>query len=563
MSNTNDNPSADTGADLIVRNLVAHGVTHVFGIPGAKVDRLFDALVDSPIETVVTRHEQNAAFIAGGIGRLTGRAGVALATSGPGASNFVTGLATANSEGDPMLAIGGAVKLADRLKLTHQTMDTVRLLEPVTKFSAEITSPAAVSEVIANALRTAEGGRPGAAFVSTPMDILNGPAVGSVLADRPVPVLGRASDGAIADALKIITRAKSPVILLGLLASRPTVAVAVRKLIAVTGAPVVSTYQAAGAVSQELEERFGGRIGLFRNQPGDRLLHEADLVIAVGYNPVEYDPNLWNVDNHRAIVHIDVVPADLDNHYAPAVELIGEVGSTVETLAETIGGLPRSEALEAILRRYKADRVLALATARSDKSGILHPLEIVRELSDVISPDVTTCLDMGSFHIWLARYMLSFRARQMLISNGQQTMGVGLPWAIAASIVHPGQKAMSISGDGGFMMSSMELETAVRLKCNLVHVVWVDQAYNMVEIQERKKYGRGSGVDFGPIDFAAYAEACGAKGIAARSVDELRSALRRAMDLEGPVVISVPVDYSHNQLLMAPLEGLGETSAAA
>ena len=561
MPLSSDPPGAPCGADLIVRNLVAHGVTHVFGIPGAKVDRLFDALVDSSIKTVVTRHEQNAAFIAGGIGRLTGRAGVALATSGPGASNFVTGLATANSEGDPVLAIGGAVKLADRLKLTHQTMDAVSLFKPITKYSAEITSGHAVGEVIANALRAAERGRPGAAFVSTPMDILNNPADGSVLADRPLPEPGPAAATAITDALKLIRGADRPVLLLGMMASRPRVAAAVRALIAATGVPVVGTYQAAGAVSHDLLDRFGGRVGLFRNQPGDQLLHESDLVIAIGYDPVEYDPELWNVDGWRRVLHIDVVPAELDNHYAPVVELIGDVAATVHALAASVGRLPPSQHLEAILRRYKAERALALANARSQKGDALHPLEIVRELEKVITSDVTTCLDMGTFHIWLARYLLSFRAHQMLISNGQQTMGVGLPWGIAASIVNPHQKVVTISGDGGFMMSSMELETAVRLKCNLVHVVWVDQAYNMVEIQERKKYGRGSGVEFGPIDFAHYAQAFGAQGVAVTSADGLGGALRRAMETEGPVVISVPVDYSQNHLLMKPLEGFAVVSA--
>ena len=563
MTASPEAPELACGADLIVRNLVAHGVTHVFGVPGAKIDRLFDALVDSPIETVVTRHEQNAAFIAAGIGRLTGKAGVALATSGPGASNFATGLATANSEGDPVLAIGGAVKLADRLKLTHQTMDTVSLFKPITKYSAEITSPDAVSEVIANALRAAESGRPGSAFVSTPMDILNMPANGQVLADRSLPASGPAPEAALSEALAHIGQASRPVILLGLMASRPQVADAVRKLIAATGAPVVGTYQAAGAVSRKLVDRFGGRIGLFRNQPGDQLLHEADLVITVGYNPVEYDPWLWNVDGARRIVHIDAVAAELDNRYAPVVELIGDVAETVTALARKAGQLPRSERLEAILRRYKADRMAAFANARTGNPKMLHPLEIVRELEQVITPDVTMCLDMGTFHIWLARYLLSFRAQQMLISNGQQTMGVGLPWAIAASIVNPARKVVSVSGDGGFMMSSMELETAVRLRCNLVHVIWVDQAYNMVEMQERKKYGRGSGVDFGPINFAAYAEACGATGVSVNSVDGLRRALRNAMDIDGPVVISVPVDYSHNHLLMEPLQTLGNVSAAA
>ncbi|MCX2561518.1 acetolactate synthase AlsS [Acetobacter farinalis] len=562
MSRSSDH-TAQCGAELIVKNLVAHGVTHVFGIPGAKVDRLFDALVDSPIQTVVTRHEQNAAFIAGGLGRLTGRAGVALATSGPGASNFVTGLATANSEGDPVLAIGGAVKLADRLKLTHQTMDTVSLFRPITKYSVEITNPQAISEVMANAFRFAESGRPGAAFVSTPMDVLSMPVEAPVLADRAVPQPGPAAADARAEAARLLKQAQRPVVLLGMLASRPDVAEAVRAFVAETGVPVVGTYQAAGAVSHELVDRFGGRVGLFRNQHGDQLLHEADVVVAIGYNPVEYDPWLWNVNDARRIINIDIVAAELDNAFVPVVELVGDIAPTVKALARETGKLARSPGLEAILEGYKLARSTALRDARSTSNTAVHPLQIVRELEQIVTPDVTLCLDMGTFHIWLARYLLSFRARQVLISNGQQTMGVGLPWGIAASLLNPAQKVISISGDGGFMMSSMELETAVRLKCNLIHMVWIDQAYNMVEMQEKKKYGRGSGVDFGPIDFALYAQACGARGMTVTSAEGVGEALKAAMECEGPVVIAVPVDYSQNALLMKPLAQLGETSAAA
>lgn len=559
----NADTTAQCGAELIVKNLEAHGITHVFGIPGAKVDRLFDALVDSSIETVVTRHEQNAAFIAGGLGRITGKAGVCIATSGPGASNFITGLATANSEGDPVLAIGGAVKLADRLKLTHQTMDTVSLFRPVTKYSVELTTPTAISEVMANAFRFAESGRPGAAFVSTPMDVLSMPANAPVLADRLAPRMGGAPADVVAEAATLLKNAKRPVMLLGMLASRPDVADAVRAFVRQTGVPVVGTYQAAGAVSEELVDRFGGRIGLFRNQHGDQLLHEADVVVAVGYNPVEYDPWLWNVNDARQIINIDIVAAELDNAFVPAIELIGDIGLSLSALGGKAGGLARAPELEAVLEGYKKARSSALLNARSSSNTAVHPLQIVRELEQFVTPDMTLCLDMGTFHIWLARYLLSFRARQVLISNGQQTMGVGLPWGIAASLVNPSQKVVSISGDGGFMMSSMELETAVRLKCNLIHMVWIDQAYNMVEIQEQKKYGRGSGVHFGPIDFAKYAEACGAKGITATTEDGVRQALREAMDVEGPVVIAVPVDYSHNHLLMQPLAQLGETTAAA
>ena len=551
------------GAQLIVRNLVAHGVTHVFGIPGAKVDRLFDELVDSPIETVVVRHEQNAAFIAGGIGRLTGKAGVAAATSGPGASNFVTGVATANSEGDPVLVLGGAVKLADRLKLTHQTMDTVSLFKPVTKYSAEITSPAAVSEVVANAFQHAESGRPGASFVSLPMDILSAPTKAPVLAGLPLPRTGAAAADAIDEVAEQIKRAKRPVMLLGMLASKPEIAAQVRALVEVSGIPVVGTYQAAGALSSDLLGRFGGRVGLFRNQPGDLILSQADLIVSVGYNPVEYDPGLWNAEGDREIVHIDVVPCEFDNRYAPLVQLVGDVAATLKALRLKCGRVARADSIEAALRGLAADRALAFQNAQAASGARVHPLRIVKELQDIVSSDMTMCLDMGTFHIWLARYFLSFRARQLLISNGQQTMGVGLPWGIAASLVNPAQKVISVSGDGGFMMSSMELETAVRLKCNLIHMIWVDQTYNMVDMQERKKYGRGSGVEFGPIDFARYAEACGAKGIAVTSADGVAGALRQAMDVQGPAVISVPVDYSHNHLLMEPLQALGETSAAA
>lgn len=565
MTKTNDdpNPSATCGAELIVRNLVAHGVTHVFGIPGAKVDRLFDELVDSPIETVVVRHEQNAAFIAGGIGRLTGKAGVAAATSGPGASNFVTGVATANSEGDPVVVLGGAVKLADRLKLTHQTMDTVSLFKPVTKYSAEITSPEAISEVVANAFQSAESGRPGASFVSLPMDILSAQTEAPVLAGLPLPRAGAAAADAVDDAAEQIKRAKQPVMLLGMLASRPDVAAQIRALVAATGIPVVGTYQAAGALSSDLVDRFGGRIGLFRNQPGDLMLREADLVLSIGYNPVEYDPGLWNAEGSRGVIHVDAVPCEIDNRYAPRLQLVGDVAATLKLLQLKVGRVARSPAIETALQRSAADRALAFQRAQAASGAPVHPLRIVQELQKFVTSDMTMCLDMGTFHIWLARYFLSFRARQLLISNGQQTMGVGLPWGIAASLVNPSQKVISVSGDGGFMMSSMELETAVRLKCNLVHMIWVDHAYNMVEMQEKKKYGRGAGVEFGPIDFASYAQSCGAHGIAVTSPDGVAGALRRAMDVQGPVVISVPVDYSHNHLLMEPLLALGETSAAA
>ncbi|MFI8416725.1 acetolactate synthase AlsS [Serratia sp. NPDC078593] len=552
MSKLNRDENWSCGADLVVKNLEAQGVKHVFGIPGAKIDRVFDSLEDAPsIQTVVVRHEANAAFMAAAVGRLTGKAGVALVTSGPGSSNLITGVATANSEGDALVAIGGAVKRADNLKQTHQSMDTVSMFRPVTKYCAEVHASSAISEVLANAFRSAEFGRPGAAFISLPMDIINDPVCAPVLAGCRVPRMGAAAVEDIQEAVKLIQQATCPVMLLGLQASRPENSEVVRQFLQLTRMPVVGTYQAAGVIDVNHFTRFAGRVGLFNNQPADQLLQKADLVVSVGYSPIEYDPCMWNSQRRLKLVHIDVLPAEIDTCYRPDIELVGNISATFRTMLEHFSGrLPIPTAVETLLADLSRQRT-ELAERAARRGGMpIHPLRIVKELQDIVSQDVTMCVDMGSFHIWIARYLYSFRARQMLISNGQQTMGVALPWAIGAALVRPGDKVLSISGDGGFMQSSMELETAVRLKTNIVHVIWVDNAYNMVEMQELNKYQRKSGVEFGPIDFKTYAESCGAVGFAVQSVEDLRPMLRKAMAIQGPVVVAIPVDYSDNHKLM-------------
>ncbi|EOZ7332222.1 acetolactate synthase AlsS [Yersinia enterocolitica] len=542
-----------SGADLVVNHLEQQGVKQVFGIPGAKIDRVFDSLEDSSINTIVVRHEANAAFMAAAVGRLTGKAGVALVTSGPGCANLVTGLATATSEGDPVVALGGAVKRSDSLKITHQSMDTVSIFRPVTKFSAEVTASVALGEVLGNAFRSAEFGRQGAAFVSLPQDILNKPITGQALVHQVCPQSGSAPLNEIIAVAKLLNQAKNPILLLGLMASQPANAQAIRRLLHHSKIPVTSTYQAAGVVDQAHFDHFAGRVGLFNNQAGDKLLQQADLIITIGYSPVEYDPALWN-NGQATLIHLDILPAEIDAAYQPQKELLGDIAATLEVLNQQIHSpVILTSQTQAILEdRCRQRRDLA---NRADKmSGFaIHPLRLVREMQDIVNNDVTLCVDMGSFHIWIARYLYSFRARQILMSNGQQTMSVALPWAIAAALVNPQQKVVSVSGDGGFMQSSMELETAVRLKSNLLHIIWVDNGYNMVEIQEQKKYHRSSGVSFGPIDFKMYAESFGAKGFAVESADELTVKLHQAMDTQGPAVIAIPVDYSDNYRLMEEL----------
>jgi acetolactate synthase I/II/III large subunit len=533
------------GAEVLVANLKAQGVKHVFGIPGAKIDRVFDALLNSGIETVVCRHEQNASFIAAGLGKLTGKAGVCLVTSGPGCTNLVTGFATATAEGMPVVGLGGAVVRAQRLKQVHQSLDTVSLFEPVTKYSAEVDAPEAIGEVLAAAFRAAESGRPGAAFISLPMDMMTGSAPNVVLAPVRPQELGAGPTEAIADAAQLIDQAKLPVLLLGMQASEPANATAVRALLEKVPLPCVCTYQGAGIVPRSSIHLFGGRVGLFHNQPADQLLDQADVVITVGYDPIEYDENLWNHGKHRSIVHIDNVPSDIDVDYKPTVEIIGSIAASLTVLAQKISLQARftaSPLLETVRRELEEVR----ARGAAETGTPIHPLRIISELQPFLSDDVTLALDMGSFHIWHARYLYSFRPRQMLITNGQQTLGVALPWAIAACLARPHDKVISVSGDGGFLFSAGELETAVRLNCHFVHLIWRDGHYDMVAFQERMKYGRTSGCDFGPVDIVKYAEAFGATGFAIKQPEEFAPTLRKAMNTTGPVLIDIPVDYSHN-----------------
>jgi acetolactate synthase I/II/III large subunit len=538
-----------TGAQVVVESLEKHGVQYVFGIPGAKIDKVFDTLVSSSIQTVVCRHEQNAAFIAGGIGRLTGKAGVAIATSGPGVSNLTTGLLTANSEGDPLVALGGAVPTSQAIKQVHQTFQAVSAFKPLTKFCAEAGSPDSIGEILANAFLSAESDRPGAAFVSLPRDIMEGEANCEVLTGASRPEFGPGSQRSLEEAARIINGSRRPVLLLGLLASKPENADAVRALMRKTGIPAVGTFQAAGTVSADLFRSFAGRVGQLDNSPGDELLAAADIIVAVGYDPVEYDPSIWNRLRSAKLIHIDANRADIDSFYSPAVEVLGDVAASLSALLDLVRPVILEPDVERFLATLSSKRAVRSEDANRYTEDPIHPLRIVAELQKWLTDDVTLCVDMGSFHLWIAHFLFSFRARQILISNGQQTLGVALPWGIASCLLRPGEKTLSISGDGGFLFSAMELETAVRLKLNLVHMVWIDGTYDMVGVQERAKYGRPSGVDFGPVDVVKYAEAFGATGLLISAPEQIALQLRRAFETPGPVLIGINVDYRDNHKL--------------
>ena len=540
------------GSKSVVESLVNHHVDYVFGIPGAKIDGVFNELEDQGPELIVTRHEQNAAFMAQAIGRITGEPGVVIATSGPGASNLATGLVTATAEGDPVLAIAGQVKRSDLLKLTHQSMDNAALFQPITKYSAEIQDPETISEVIANAYRMAKSSKKGASFISIPQDVVDAPVEGNIIKPLSDPKLGSASADDIRYLAERIREAKLPVLLVGMRGSSEKETLAIRQLVEKTALPVVETFQAAGVISRELEAHFFGRVGLFRNQPGDMLLKRSDLVIAIGYDPIEYEARNWNAEKDARIIVIDEAPAEIDPFMQPERELIGDISATIDLLTGSLEPQQVSEDAKEYLDSLQAKLTERDIVQSKGEAGILHPLEVINTLQSKVTDDMTVTVDVGSHYIWMARHFRSYEPRHLLFSNGMQTLGVALPWAISAALVRPNTQIVSVSGDGGFLFSAQDLETAVRKKLNIVHLIWNDGRYNMVEFQEKMKYQRASGVDFGPVDFVKYAEAFGAKGIRATSIEELEKALEEGFATEGPVIIDIPIDYRDN-------EKLGET----
>ena len=492
------------GSEIIVSSLENHNVPFIFGIPGAKIDGVFDTLEDHGPQLILARHEQNAAFMAQAIGRLTGEPGVVIATSGPGASNLATGLVTATAEGDPVLALAGQVKRSDLSKLTHQSMDNAALFAPITKYSSEIQDPETLSENIANAFRIAKTAKKGASFLSIPQDVTDGEVQGEAIKPLSAPILGAASEEDIADLTKRIRDAKLPTLLVGMRASGKKETAAIRK--------------------------------------------KSDLIIAIGYDPIEYEARNWNAEKDARIVVIDEVPMEIDQYMQPEAELIGSIAKTIEKLSDSIDSYQLSTDADHYLSTLQ-DKLTNGRHKSETAEGRVHPLEVIDTLQQNVTDEMTVTVDVGSHYIWMARHFRSYEPRHLLFSNGMQTLGVALPWAISSALVRPNTQIFSVSGDGGFLFSAQELETAVRLKQKIIHLIWNDGSYNMVEFQEEMKYDRSSGVHFGPVDFVKYAEAFGAKGLRATSKAELETAIQEGLATEGPVIIDIPIDYSDNKEL--------------
>lgn len=542
-------------AEIVVESIFAADVRVVFGVPGAKIDAVFDTLLrHEDIKVIVCRHEQNAAMMAAAHGRITGIPGICIATSGPGASNLATGLVTATTEGDPVVAIIGSVPRAMNLHRTHQSMKALEILGPTSKMAVSIDVEDQAAEVMLSAFNASVTPNKGACVVSLPMDVAASSSAFGAFdpAAFTGPRFGLAAAERLDAAMKLISEAETPVLFLGARSSSPIVVDAVRTLLEKHPLPVVETFQAAGAVPQELADRlFFGRVGLFRNQAGDKLLDRSDLVVTIGYDPVEYDASMWNNGGAKRVIHVDYQPSDYGVHYRPAIELLGSIKENVNYIASKASNISNASN-SSFCTNLRNESLSWQTLPESDKltsSDPVHPLTFIKQLQKRVSHSTTVCTDVGTVYIYIMRYFFAYRPRSLLCSNGQQTLGTGLPFAIAASLVqHPpcSKRVVSLSGDGGFMFSSQELATAVQQKCKITHFIWNDGAYNMVQFQEEIKYdGRCSGVKLGGVDFVKFAESFGAKGFVIRSGDEVCSVMDEALAYDGVCIVDVRVDYSH------------------
>jgi len=547
---------AKNGAELLVQSLEAQGVEYIFGVPGGAALPILDVLADHGPTFITCRHETGAAFMAQAWGRITGKPGVVLTTSGPGLINAVCGVATATEDRDPLVIITGQVSRAVRFKQSHMNLDSVSLFAPITKWSVEVEEPNSIPEIVVNAFRIAARSRPGAVHISIPVDVSQSTVTAKPIPAIDPPQLGPASAEALERASVLLNGAKFPVILLGVSASQPAAAASVRRLIRKHALPVISTFEAAGVVPRDLVERFVGRVGYVRNQPGDLVLQKADVILTVGYDRVEYDPTEWNVSGQAQIIHMDENQTGLDRAYRPAVELAGDIARNLDALSERL----RLSAAEEWEEVAKARKVLLDEQARgAGLSGSpVHPLRFIHDLRQTLGDDVTVTCDVGAHEIWMARYFFCYEPRHLLFSMGHQTMGVALPWAIGAALARPGRRVVSISGDGSFLMTCMELETAVRLKLPIVHVIWRDGGYNLIQTLQKRDYGRIFGATFGDPDFVKLGEAFGAAAFRVSESEQIVPTLKKALVCDGPALVDMPIDYRDNAQLVKAMDALAQ-----
>ncbi len=545
-------------ADLLVRCLENEGVEYVFGLPGEEIVDVLDALSrSSQIRLVVTRHEQGAAFMADVYGRVSTYPGVCLATLGPGATNLITGIADAQLDRAPLVAITGQAGLERVHKESHQYLDVVQMLQPITKWNARVARAETLPEMVRKAFRLARLEKPGATHLELPEDVAAAPVDAAI---TPLPVRRTTypapTAATLTAAAERIAAAQHPVVLAGngvirREASGHGAAAGLAAFAHALDIPVLPTFMGNGALDAR-DDLAGPAVGLQR--PGaDLALHPilaaADLVITAGYDLVEWAPALWNPARDKEIIHVDSTPAEIDGHYLPAVEVVGEIGAALTALAALCADQPRRATAREGLTASPYESLQAFA---HDPSVPMKPQRVVWELRAALGESDILISDVGAHKLWLASYYPAYRPNTLIISNGLATMGLAVPGALAARLAQPTRHVVAVSGDGGFLMNSQELETAQRLHVPYVNIVWMDGRYGVIELNQQRRLGRTFGVEFGNPDLVAYARSFGLPAWQVEQADDFQPLLQRALALDGPSLIVVPVDARENQRLGQP-----------
>jgi acetolactate synthase I/II/III large subunit len=539
-----------TVARQVVECLQHEGVEYVFGLPGEENIHMIDALTDSSIRFITTRDERGAAFMADTYGAITGKAGVCLATLGPGAINLMLGIANAQLDSHPLVAIVAQAGLDRIYKESHQFVDLVSMFRPITKWGDMVTVRAAAPEMVRKAFKQAQTERPGATFVVLPEDVAELEAEGEPLTVN-VPVDPAPSEAQVIRAAHVLEQARDPVVLAGPGVARDGAAEALIRFSERLGLPVATTFLGKGVFPDDHPNALG-TIGFMVKDYANFGFDRADAVVAVGYDLVEYSPSRWNPLRDKEIVHVHRTVAEVDAHYTLAVGLQASIGDSLDAIAAaTARREPRSQAGRArTLVRAELDR------GAGDDAFPLKPQRIVSDIRAAMGPEDIVLADTGAVKMWMARLYPTYRATTCIVSNGLATMAFALPGAFAAKLVDPGRRVLATMGDGAFLMSAAEIETAVREGVHITILVWVDGGYGLIRWKEELTLGRTAAVSFGNPDFVRFAESFGARGYAIGAAEELLPTLRRALDDRAVSVIACPVDYAENAKLVEALGAL-------
>ena len=538
-------------AQLLVHCLENEGVEYVFGLPGEENMEVLEALKHSSIKFITTRHEQGAAFMADVYGRLTGKAGVCLSTLGPGATNLMTGVADANLDGAPLVAITGQVG-TDRMHIeSHQYLDLVSMFSPVTKWNAQIVRPSITPEIVRKAFKLAQKEKPGAVHIDLPENIAAMPVDGAPL-KRDKREKTFASYQSINQASVAIAKAKNPLILVGNGAIRANASEALTEFATRLDIPVVNTFMGKGVIPYTHPLALW-TTGLQKRDYITCAFENTDLIIAVGYDLIEYSPKKWNPDGEIPIIHIGPTSAEIDSSYIPMVEIIGDIS---DSLHEILRRTDRTGASEPFAKDLRSDIRNEYERYANDDGFPIKPQKLIYDIRQVMGAEDILISDVGAHKMWIARHYHCDAPNTCLISNGFAAMGIAIPGAIAAKLVHPERKVIAATGDGGFMMNCQELETALRVGTPFVTLIFNDGGYGLIEWKQEDQYGSSAFIKFGNPDFVKFAESMGLKGYRVNAAADLIPILQEALAQEVPAVIDCPVDYRENMRFSQQSGGL-------